>query len=141
MHDLENGVAPATLMMVIHIIEECSKIVDNRWRSGCALFDLRTSTARSSKGFQVPKFEHLNWTDYNRGLFTILGRTEIGENNTGIGGSLGGMRSSWSLNQCLKAIFAIGLNGDLIPNEDIVVKQRIKAKTTVNRAAFVRQVR
>jgi hypothetical protein len=128
-HDLEAGLFPAILMMVLRIVQAISHN-DTRYSDALSLLDACTSSKRMLR--IVPRYEGMDHTSFHEGCGTMLLKTATGQANSGATGTTAGMRSSWSKVMMTAILVAIGTsNGDILPVQDnYILKRTVKVTTT-----------
>jgi hypothetical protein len=128
-HDLEAGLFPSIIMMVLRIVQAVSQN-DDHYRDAMSQLDKYTSTKRMAR--IAPRYERMDHTSFQEGCATMLLKTATGQANSGAAGTTAGMRSSWSKVMMTAILIAIGTsNGDILPVQDnYVLKRTVKVTTT-----------
>jgi hypothetical protein len=128
-HDLEAGLFPSIVMMVLRIIQAISEH-DSRYHDAISLLDEFTSSKRVSR--HPPRYKKMDHTTFHEGCASMLLGTSTGQANSGATGTTAGMRSSWSKVMMTALLVAVGTsNGLILPQKKhYVIKRQVKVTTT-----------
>jgi hypothetical protein len=128
-HDLEAGVFPSIIMMVLRIIQAISKN-DDRYHDVIGELDQYTSTRRMMR--HPPRYKKMDHTNFHEGCASLLLNTATGQANAGVTGTTAGMRSSWSKVMMAALLVAIGTsNGAILPKDNLYfLKRTVRVTTT-----------
>ena len=126
-HDMFAGIFQTLVLTTLRLLSGLAKIGNSIDSDVLAIVDSRTSKRHVPMTSTVPDIPHLEWTTYSEGLVSLLFKKDT---KSGAAGKAGSMRSSWSLNQLLMILLAIGPWGNLIPNVDNFMCEMKKPNAT-----------
>jgi hypothetical protein len=128
-HDLEAGLFPSIVMMVLRIVQSISQN-DPQYRNAISLLDEFTSPKRATR--HPPRYRKMDHTSFSEGCASLLLKTSTGQANSGSTGTTAGMRSSWSKVMMTALLVAIGTSDGLIlpVNDHYMLKRKVRVTTT-----------